>query len=225
MCKNWKSTRTLVIRTKTTYYCLFAPYIHRSVYVLITAIDKEKLTQLGHTTGRNSSWLVNVAQLVDAVLTPGQRIFSYERSCDQKNDLLVLPILQNVTDTRRCHRHSSRSLSVTNTRSKITSSSALSTPLSTNSWSQNGVRPAHVTQPITNETWIEATFVYLWLWSSLLKVGERSSKSGSEMNNLCLLTCPTAICHWWLVIVIWLDLTFTNIWNTWNTYRPVACRV
>jgi len=37
-------------------------------------IDKEKLPQLGYTTGRNSYWLANVARLLDAILTPGQRI-------------------------------------------------------------------------------------------------------------------------------------------------------
>jgi len=36
--------------------------------------------------------------------------------------------------------------------SEITSSSTLSTPVSTNSWSQNGVRPAHVTQT-ANQKW------------------------------------------------------------------------
>jgi len=36
--------------------------------------------------------------------------------------------------------------------SEITSSSTLSTPLSTKSWSQNGVRPAHVTQT-ANQKW------------------------------------------------------------------------
>jgi len=62
------------------------------------AIDNEKLSQLGYTTDRNSYWLANVARLLDAILTPGQRTerdLSYGRSCDRKNDLL--PILQNVT--------------------------------------------------------------------------------------------------------------------------------
>jgi len=40
------------------------------------AIDKEKLPQLGHTTGRHSYWLVNVARLLDAILTPRHRIES-----------------------------------------------------------------------------------------------------------------------------------------------------
>ena len=68
---------------------------------------KEKLSQLGYTTGRNSYWLANVARLLDAILTPGQRIerdLSYVSSCDRKNDLL--PILQNVTVTDTRHRHS-----------------------------------------------------------------------------------------------------------------------
>ena len=34
----------------------------------------KKLPQLGYTTGRNSYWLANVARLLDAILTPGQRI-------------------------------------------------------------------------------------------------------------------------------------------------------
>ena len=38
------------------------------------AINKEKLPQLGYTTGRNSYWLTNVARLLEAILTPGQRI-------------------------------------------------------------------------------------------------------------------------------------------------------
>jgi len=80
------------------------------------AIDKEKLPQLGYTTGRNSCWLANVARLLDAIVTPGQRIerdLSYGRFCDRKNDLL--PMLQNVTvtDTRHtrhtCQRNSSHS--------------------------------------------------------------------------------------------------------------------
>ena len=68
------------------------------------AINKEKLPQLGYTTGRNSYWLANVARLLDDILTPGQRIerdVSYGRSCDRKNDLL--PILQNVTVTDTRH--------------------------------------------------------------------------------------------------------------------------
>jgi len=43
------------------------------------AINKEKLPQLGYTTGRNSYWLVNVARLLDVILTPGQRIEIRER--------------------------------------------------------------------------------------------------------------------------------------------------
>jgi len=80
-----------------------------SVFVLgITkAIDKEKLPQLGYTTGRNSYWLANIARLLDAILTPGQHIerdLTYRRSCDRENDLL--PILQNVTVTDTHHtRH------------------------------------------------------------------------------------------------------------------------
>ena len=68
------------------------------------AINKEKLPHLGYTTGRSSYWLANVARLLDAILTPGQRIerdLSYGRSCDRKNDLL--PILQNVTVTDTRH--------------------------------------------------------------------------------------------------------------------------
>ena len=38
------------------------------------AINKEKLPHLGYTTGRSSYWLANVARLLDAILTPGQRI-------------------------------------------------------------------------------------------------------------------------------------------------------
>ena len=90
-----------------------------TAHALTEAIDKEKLPQLGYTTGCNSYWLANVARLLDAILTPGQRIerdLSYGRSCDGKNDILT--ILQNVTvtDTRHtCHRHSSPTL-VTNIR-------------------------------------------------------------------------------------------------------------
>jgi len=84
----------------------------RVVFEILTtkATDKEKLSHLGYTTGRNSYWLENVAQLLDAILTPGQRIerdLSYGRSCDRKNGLL--PILQNVTVTDTRHRHSSHS--------------------------------------------------------------------------------------------------------------------
>jgi len=81
----------------------------RGYVALSKAINKEKLPQLGYTTGRNSYWLANVARLLDAILTPGQRIkrdLSYGRSCDRKNDLL--PILQNVTVTDTRHRHQHR---------------------------------------------------------------------------------------------------------------------
>jgi len=47
--------------------------------------------------------------------------------------------------------------------SEITSSSTLSTPLSTNSWSQMAsVRLTWLRQPITSETWVEATFRPNW---------------------------------------------------------------
>jgi len=70
----------------------------KNTYLVTKAIDKEKLPQLGYTTGRNSYWLANVARLLNAIFTPGH--LSYGWSCDRKNDLL--PILQNftVTDTR-----------------------------------------------------------------------------------------------------------------------------
>ena len=56
------------------------------------AIYKQKLPQLGHTTGRNSYWLANVALLLDAILTSGQRIESLvTEGLVTENDLL--PIL------------------------------------------------------------------------------------------------------------------------------------
>jgi len=62
------------------------------------AIYKQKLPQLGHTTGRNSYWLANVAWLLDAILTSGQRIESLvTEGLVTENDLL--PILKNVTVT------------------------------------------------------------------------------------------------------------------------------
>jgi len=51
----------------------------------VKAINKEKLPELGYTTDHNSYWLANVVRLLDANLTPGQRIerdLSYGRCCD-----------------------------------------------------------------------------------------------------------------------------------------------
>jgi len=90
-----------------------AAFIHTAVrHVATKAIDKEKLPQLRYTTGRNSYWLANVARLLDAILTPGQRIdrqtaLVMERTISyQYYKTSPLPIL--VTDTRYTrHRHSS----------------------------------------------------------------------------------------------------------------------
>jgi len=83
--------------------------------VPVKAIDEEKLPQLGYTTGRNSYWLANVTRLLDAIVTPGQRI---ERETLVMEGLVTertisyqycktspSPIL--VTDTRHtCHTRS-----------------------------------------------------------------------------------------------------------------------
>jgi len=66
------------------------------------AINKEKLPQLGHTTGRSSYWLANVAWLLDAILTPGQRIESLVTEGLVKERSLIT----NIAKGQR-HRHSS----------------------------------------------------------------------------------------------------------------------
>jgi len=38
----------------------------------------QKLPLLGHSTGRNSYWLANAARLLEAILTPEQRMISYQ---------------------------------------------------------------------------------------------------------------------------------------------------
>ena len=100
----------LKIRTSADPHFTGGLILSVSILGITKAIDKEKLPQLGYTTGRNSYWLANVARLLDAILTPGQRIerdLTYRRSCDRENDLL--PILQNVTVTDTRHRYSSHS--------------------------------------------------------------------------------------------------------------------
>ena len=51
---------------------------YTSVVATPKAIYIYKLPQLGHTTGRNSYWLANAARLLDAILTPEQRMISYQ---------------------------------------------------------------------------------------------------------------------------------------------------
>jgi len=77
------------------------------------ATYKQKLPQLGHMTGHNSCWLANIAWLLDAILTPGQRIKSLvmeglttERTisyqyCKTSPSLTLV----TVTATRHCHQH------------------------------------------------------------------------------------------------------------------------
>ena len=107
------SRRHLVWRkasTQATLCCMGTQLPPTKKRGTVKAINKEKLPQLGYTTDHNSYWLANVVRLLDAILTPGQRIerdLSYRRSCDRKNDLL--PILQNVTVTDTRHWHSSHS--------------------------------------------------------------------------------------------------------------------
>ena len=78
------------------------------------------MPQLGYTSGRNSYWLANVARLLDAILTPGQRIETLvmegpvtERTISYQY-CKTSPSPTLVADTRHtrhtCHRHSSTTL-------------------------------------------------------------------------------------------------------------------
>ena len=80
------------------------------MYSIVTAksIYKQKLPQLGRTTGRNSYWLVNVTRFLVADSRPVYGIVSYARSCDWKNDLLQIcwnmnSLLRVLTSTPRVH--------------------------------------------------------------------------------------------------------------------------